>query len=41
MEIGDIGMKEEFKSRVYTDRPQYADYPAAQNEECVVFREGF
>ena len=30
-----IGMKEEFKSRVYTDRPQYADYPAAQKFEAI------
>ena len=28
-------MKEEFKSRVYTDRPQYADYPAEQKFEAI------
>lgn len=28
-------MKEKFKSRVYTDRPQYADYPAAQKFEAI------
>ena len=28
-------MKEEFKSRVYTDRPPYADFPAAQKFEAI------
>lgn len=28
-------MKEEFKSRVYTDRPPYADLPAAQKFEAI------
>ena len=28
-------MKEEFKSRVYTDRPPYADFPATQKFEAI------
>ena len=28
-------MTESFKSRVYTDRPQYADYPATQKFEAI------
>ena len=28
-------MKEEYKSRVYTDRPDYADYPAPKKFQTI------
>ena len=31
-------MKEEFKSRVYTDRPAYADYEPAEKFEAITGR---